>query len=211
MYFEQKEIVGDYCAKSAFFDAQAAESWAADEYGEEELRKLASLFDETGSLWGKKILEPGCGTGRLTGILSQKVGKDGRVVALDISNAMVESAKKRLAQADNTTVLRAEVETFSFGKEKFDLVLCHQVFPHIENKELCLTRFKDLLVPNGRVILFHFIDFDEINNVHRKAGTVIHHDMMPDGVEMERLFKNAGFDIKFIRNNENGYFLMASR
>ena len=246
--------VNPYLAKSAFFDAQAVKGWAADEYGEEELKKLALLFNKTGCLSGKRILEPGCGTGRLTWILSRKVGENGKVVALDISAAMVESTRKRVAGAANTTVLLTEVENLSINSEphfpkqkfpinqvaenpfpevslpgeknfelekfglekfdmekKFDLIICHQVFPHIENKAFCLKKFNDLLMPDGKVILFHFINFEEINNVHRKAGTVVHQDMMPDDSEMELLFNGAGFKIKFIRNDKNGYFLLACR
>lgn len=198
-----------YCQKAAFFDAQADASWAADQYGDEELRKLDQLFNETGSLSGRIVLEPGCGTGRLTEILSEKVGVTGRVVALDISPVMVEAAKKRVKEAGNTELSVSQIELFDTPAEKFDLILCHQVFPHIEDKGGCLRKFHDLLAPDGKVVIFHFISFEEINNVHRKAGTVVQNDMMPHSSEMERLFNEAGFTIKFIRESEDGYFLMA--
>jgi demethylmenaquinone methyltransferase/2-methoxy-6-polyprenyl-1,4-benzoquinol methylase len=66
-------------------------------------------------------------------------------------------------------------------------------------------------VPGGKVAVFHFIGFDEINDVHRKAGSVVQNDRMPDKPEMELLFKNAGLIIEFIRNDKNGYFLMARK
>ncbi len=198
-----------YREKAAFFDAQVNADWASDSYGEVELRKLDLLFSETGSLSGKTILEPGCGTGRLTEILSQKVGNKGKVVALDISPEMVSAAREKAKKNYNTDIFVAQIELFPALIEKFDLILCHQVFPHIEDKSLILSRFNDLLVPNGKVVIFHFIEFDEINNVHRKAGSVVQNDMMPENLEMELLFNNAGLTIEFIRNDENGYFLMA--
>lgn len=216
-----------YCAKATFFDAQANAGWAADEYGDDELKKLDLLFSETGDLSGKTILEPGCGTGRLTELLSEKTGKNGKVVALDISPAMVEAAKERFKKKEfnneaakkrlkenafnNVELFVAKIESFEAEPSTFDLILCHQVFPHIEDKALALKHFYHLLAPDGKVIVFHFIDFDEINNVHRKAGTVVEKDMMPEQPEMEKLFNEAGFTIKFIRNNENGYFLTADK
>lgn len=202
-----------YCEKAAFFDAQVKAGWASDSYGEDELKKLDLLFNETGSLAGKKILEPGCGTGRLTEILSQKVGEKGKVVALDISPAMVEAARERLKEKEfkNTELFVSQIESFEAEPSSFDIILCHQVFPHIEDKAFCLKRFYDLLASDGEVAIFHFINFDEINNVHRKAGTVVQNDMMPEQSEMERLFNDAGFTIKFIRNDQNGYFLMAAK
>lgn len=200
-----------YLEKAVFFDAQADAGWAADQYNGDELRKLDLLFHETGSLKGKRVLEPGCGTGRLSEILSRKVGDKGRVVAMDISPAMVEAAEKRVKGASNIELFVSQAELFTSGSENFDLILCHQVFPHMENKGACLEKFHGLLAPGGKVVIFHFIGLEEINNVHRKAGTVIENDMMPDNLEMERLFKGAGFTIKFIRNGGDGYFLMADK
>lgn len=198
-----------YRKKAAFFDAQVNAAWAADQYGDDELRKLDLLFMEAGSLSGKRVLEPGCGTGRLTEILSNKVENNGRVVATDISPVMVEAAKKRLKGFENTELFVSEIELFDNREEQFDLILCHQVFPHIENKSACLKKFYDLLSPEGKLVIFHFIDFEKINDVHRKAGTVVQNDMMPENPEMEQMFNDAGFTIKFIRNNNDGYFLMA--
>jgi len=200
-----------YLEKAVFFDAQADAAWAADQYNVDELKKLDSLFHETGSLRGKRVLEPGCGTGRLSEILCRKVGDKGRVVAMDISPAMVEAAKKRVKGVANIELFVSQVELFDLPGEKFDLILCHQVFPHMENKDACLGKFHRLLSPGGKVVIFHFIDLEEINNVHRKAGTVIENDMMPDTLEMERLFNGAGFTIEFIRNGGDGYFLMADK
>jgi ubiquinone/menaquinone biosynthesis C-methylase UbiE len=200
-----------YREKAAFFDAQVNAGWASEAYSEVELRKLDLLFSETGSLSGKKILEPGCGTGRLTRILSQKVGNKGKVVALDISPEMVKAAREKAGKNNNTDIFVAQIESFPAPTEKFDLILCHQVFPHIEDKSFALNRFNDLLLPDGKVIIFHFIDFDEINNVHRKAGSIVQNDMMPEKPEIELLFNNAGFTIEFIRNDKNGYFLMAHK
>ncbi len=200
-----------YREKAAFFDAQVNAGWASDSYGEAELRKLGLLFSETGSLAGKTILEPGCGTGRLTEILSKHVGNKGKVVAFDISPAMVNAAREKAGKNANTDIFVAQIESLPVPTVKFDLIVCHQVFPHIEDKPLTLNRFNDLLVPGGKVVIFHFIDFDEINNVHRKAGSVVQNDRMPEKSEMEMLFNNARLTIEFIKNDKNGYFLMAHK
>jgi len=59
-----------YEAKAAYFDASVKAPWAAAEYGPEEITKLDRLVAHIGPLRGLKVLEPGCGTGRLTEILS---------------------------------------------------------------------------------------------------------------------------------------------
>jgi ubiquinone/menaquinone biosynthesis C-methylase UbiE len=201
----------DYQAKVNYFDENVGAAWAAAEYGLDEMSKLARLFEHTGSLRGCKILEPGCGTGRLTEILSNHVGQKGSVVALDISPKMVDEARTRTAARGNVEIYLSPVESFPLGPDTYDLILCHQVFPHFEDKGKVLTSLSGSLKPGGRLIVIHFINSEEINDRHRKAGTAVERDRMPKENEMQLFFDNAGLDISFILDDDLGYFLSASR
>jgi ubiquinone/menaquinone biosynthesis C-methylase UbiE len=199
-----------YEAKAAYFDANVEAPWAAAEYGPEETTKLDRLFAHIGPLRGLKVLEPGCGTGRLTEILSDHVGPTGVVVALDISPMMVKAARGRTAARENVEIHLNAVEDFPLEEKGYDLVVCHQVFPHFEDKKQALTSLSKALKPKGRLIVIHFISLDEINDWHRKAGTAVEMDMMPEQHEMKYLFDDIGLEIEFILNDRLGYFLSAS-
>ena len=199
-----------YEAKAAYFDANVEAPWAAADYGPEEVTKLDRLFAHIGPLRGHKVLEPGCGTGRLTEILSDLVGPTGVVVALDISSMMVRAARSRTAARENVEIHLSAVEDFLVAEREYDLILCHQVFPHFEDKRQALTSLSKALKPEGRLVVIHFISFDEINDRHRKAGTAVEMDMMPEQDEMKYLFNDTGLDIEFILNDQLGYFLSAS-
>jgi ubiquinone/menaquinone biosynthesis C-methylase UbiE len=199
-----------YEAKAAYFNANVEAPWAAAEYGPEETAKLDRVFAHIGPLRGLKVLEPGCGTGRLTEILSDHVGPMGVVVALDISPMMVKAARSRTAARENVEIHLGAVENFPMENEEYDLIVCHQVFPHFEDKKNVLTSLSRALKPEGRFIVFHFISFDEINDRHRKAGTAVQMDMMPEEDEMKRLFYEAGLDIECVFDDHQGYFLSAS-
>ncbi len=198
-----------YLKKAAFFDHQVNESWAANEYGEQEEKSLKMLFSEAGSLEKMKILEPGCGTGRLTRILADRAGPDGLVVAMDISFKMVSAARKKLAGRKNVQIYLAAVEDLKFMDNSFDMIICHQVFPHFENKKKVLLLMQKMLKKGGKLIIHHFISLEQINDVHRKAGTAVQNDIMPNSEKTKTLFKGAGFQIIFIRDGEDGYFLNA--
>ncbi len=198
-----------YLKKAAFFDHQVNESWAANEYVEQEEKSLKILFSEAGPFEKMKILEPGCGTGRLTRILSDRAGPDGLVVAMDISANMVSAARKKLAGRENVQIHLAAVENLKFMNNSFDIIICHQVFPHFENKKNVLLLMQKMLKKGGKLIIHHFISLKEINDVHRKAGTIVQNDIMPDSKDMKTLFAGAGMKIIFIRDGENGYFLNA--
>jgi len=198
-----------YKAKKAYFDANVGALWAAPEYGPEEMLKLARLFRHVGPLKGFKILEPGCGTGRLTEILSNHVGEEGLVVALDISLMMVEAARRRTGVRPNIEIHQCAVEEF-WMKREYDLIVCHQVFPHFEDKGKVLKVLASALKPKGRIIVIHFINRVEINDRHRKAGTAVEMDMMPGQDEMKCLFTKTGLEIECILDDYLGYFLSAS-
>lgn len=196
-----------YKEKAAYFDANVNASWASPEYGPEEMGKLDRLFEHTGPLTGFAVLEPGCGTGRLTQILSDLVGASGKVVALDISSVMVEAARSKTGQRSNVEIHVAAVETFPLPANAYDLILCHQVFPHFEEKGYALKRLVSSLKPDGKLVVFHFISLEEINDFHRKRGTAVEKDIIPNETEMNQLFNEAGLEISFIRNDSLGYFL----
>ena len=198
-----------YREKASYFDDHVASPWASDPYGPSEMAKLDRLFKQTGDLLGLRVLEPGCGTGRLTEILAEKVGESGHVVALDISARMVEFARKRVGGKKNVEVHQKKLEDFLLSERGFDLVLCHQVFPHLEDKAEALAMMRRALKSGGQLIIFHFIPFKEINDRHRKAGTAVENDLMPSTEEMEKLLSDAGFKIRLWEDDDQGYFVQA--
>jgi len=200
-----------YEAKAAYFDANVDAPWAAAEYSPEEMTKLERLFDHTGPLQGLKVLEPGCGTGRLTKILSDRVGSSGFVVALDISPQMVKAAKRRVGARSNVQIHLSPVESFPIKNEEYDLILCHQVFPHFENKEKALKILSSGLKTKGKFIVTHFINFREINDLHRKSGTAVEKDLMPEENEMKFLFYKAGLKVETLFDDSLGYLLIANK
>src|SRR4030042_5569538 len=103
--------------KSAFFDSQVDAPWAAAEYAPDEKEKIQRLIQNIEVRDGLTILEPGCGTGRLTEVLANVAGPAGFVLALDISPRMGEASLKRLGKRRNVRVICASAEEFPFRSE----------------------------------------------------------------------------------------------
>src|SRR5215469_6626004 len=61
---------------------------------------------------GERVLEIGCGTGAFTVPLAEAVGPNGRVVAVDLSEPMLEGARKRVAESglSNIALLQADAQ-----------------------------------------------------------------------------------------------------
>lgn len=197
--------------KALFFDGQAGEPWAAEEYGDEEAPKLARLVKEAGLGPGQRVLEPGCGTGRLSEVLARAVGPAGSVLALDISPAMAEACQRRVAALPQVDVRCTGLEELDEKPGSFDAAICHQVFPHFDDQPQALRRLHSLLRPGSALLVVHFISRAEINDTHRKAGTVVEGDLLPEPAVMRLMMEEAGFSLEMLADDDLGYFLRARR
>ena len=198
--------------KAYFFDTQVDAPWADTPYGRAEKPKLDRLFLHCGPLRGLTVLEPGCGTGRLTQELALAVGPTGYAYACDISQKMVHKARQYTCCIAQARISHAAMEELDIKKESVDLVICHQVFPHFSDKSSALGWIAKVLKPEGALLIVHFECRDVINDVHRKAGTVVEHDNLPDYEEMTEMLRALDFQIEHYSDDpELGYLLKARR
>ena len=197
--------------KAVFFDAEAAAPWAVAPFGAEEHPKIARLLAAAAIQPGAWVLEPGCGTGRVTEILADAVGRDGRVIAVDISQKMVEACRNRLGSRENVWVAQSAVEEYAIASETIDVIVCHQVFPHFDDKPAALAALVRVLKPLGRLMVVHFIDAAAVNDRHRRAGEAIQVDLLPSQEDMRRLFNDAGLTIDLFIDDRDGYLVRATR
>ncbi|MFP4393290.1 MAG: class I SAM-dependent methyltransferase, partial [Desulfohalobiaceae bacterium] len=127
-------------AKADFFDSQAQSAWAAAEYSEQERSRIFQVLEKLPDLRGNTVLEPGCGTGRLSRILSSQVGSQGLVIAMDISPKMIQAARENLQETNNVYLCCSALESMKLPLGEVDVVFCHQVFPHFDCKKTALAK-----------------------------------------------------------------------
>jgi ubiquinone/menaquinone biosynthesis C-methylase UbiE len=196
--------------QAAFFDSQVDASWADAPYGEEESPKLKRLAQHCGPLDGRIVLEPGCGTGRLTQWLAKCVGPTGFVHACDISRLMAHRALSRTRGLAQVRVSHAAMENLDLGQASVDLVVCHQVFPHFRDKSESLAYMANVLRPGGALLIVHFECRRIINDVHRKAGTIVAEDLLPARGEMAAILGAAGLGVRYYSDDSRlGYLVKA--
>ncbi len=105
------------------------------DYSDEEIRSGAVMYFD---ILNEKIvnkntygLDIGCGTGRWTKSLSDKIGF---IEALDPSDA-VYAADELLKDVKNVRITKASVETIPFNDETFDFAMSIGVLHHIPNTQ----------------------------------------------------------------------------
>jgi len=80
-----------------------------------------------------RILEIGCGIGRLTEFLAP-LGET--VVGIDISEEMIKKASDRLAQLTNVSFVAVDGERYPFSDETFNFIFSFIVFQHMPSAEI---------------------------------------------------------------------------
>jgi malonyl-CoA O-methyltransferase len=95
-----------------------------------------------------RILEVGCGTGYLTRLLRQ-LNPGGQLLALDLDEALVAEARRRLHHGNNgVTWLVADGEALG-GAGSFDLIIANATFQWFTRPEATLAAYFRSLHPGG--------------------------------------------------------------
>lgn len=108
LVFEKKDFY-DYVARERFFDKRASKTTST----QEELKFLLKRIDG-------KILDAGCGNGRLAIPLAQ-LGYE--IIGVDISSVQIEKANKKKGNSKYSLFIRADLLHSPFKNEEFDTVI----------------------------------------------------------------------------------------
>jgi demethylmenaquinone methyltransferase/2-methoxy-6-polyprenyl-1,4-benzoquinol methylase len=198
-------------AKAAYFDTQATAPWAVDPFPEKDRPKIARLLTAAEIQPGMHVLEPGCGTGRLTTILAEAVGPYGGVLALDISAAMAQACRDRIGERTNVRVVQAAIEDYAVETDHFDVVVCHQVVPHFDDPPAAFATIMCGLKPGGRLVVVHFAPAAVINAIHRTAAPPIQQDHLPPPERMRALLMEARLVVDWCTEDALGYLVRGTR
>jgi trans-aconitate 2-methyltransferase len=118
-------------------------------WGEEVLARLAPAPDET-------VLDAGCGTGRVTEMLLDKM-PEGRVVAMDAAPSMVVEARSRLARfGDRVMYLEADLlglgPRLLGGWAPVDAVFSTATFHWVLDHDRLFENLAQVIRPGGRLV-----------------------------------------------------------
>jgi SAM-dependent methyltransferase len=102
---------------------------------------------------GEAVLDLGSGSGLDCFLAAQQVGESGRVVGLDMTDDMLELARRNLAKvgAKNVEFHKGEMESMSLPDATFDVIISNCVINLSPDKDAVFGESFRVLKPGGRV------------------------------------------------------------
>jgi ubiquinone/menaquinone biosynthesis C-methylase UbiE len=186
--------------KSAIWDENVAEK------DTDKLKQMVGRLDiERNSV----VLDIGTGTGVFLPFVFDVIGKNGRIIAMDIAEEMLKKAAVKLSNG-NIDYIQANVECIPLPEKTFNVVICYSSFPHFQDKLKALNEMNRVLKTGGRLFICHTSSREAINNIHRQIP-VVKNDLLPDRVQMHTMLLQTGFSNVIVDDGVDSYLASAEK
>lgn len=187
-----------------FFD-NLAPTWDENEIRSTPER-VKSILAKLNLKKGMSILDLGTGTGVLIPYLSEIVGNEGLVTAIDLSEGMLSIARKKYGALPNVEFLKLDFEEEELPGI-FDVVLLYSVYPHLHDPlETMRWLFKMNIKPGGEIVIAFPSDEKFINNIHHERKSESEH--LPPANVLADMIASWGFPTEVIAASEDEYIII---
>ncbi len=107
---------------------------------------------------GQTVADIGAGTGLFTRLFAEAVGKEGRVIAVDIAQKFLDHIQKSSREAGirNIDMLLCKADSTELPPESIDVAFICDTYHHFEFPLKTMASLQRALKPGGRVILIDF-------------------------------------------------------
>lgn len=148
---------------------------------------------------GDVVLDLGSGAGMDAFIAARKVGKDGRVIGVDITKEMVKKAKANAKKNGSTNVefRLGDIEDLPVENASIDVILSNCVINLVPNKAKAFQEAFRVLRPDGQLCLSDMVLLEELTEEQRSDEDLISgcvgNAVLRD--EYLKLIEDAGFHL----------------
>jgi ubiquinone/menaquinone biosynthesis C-methylase UbiE len=122
-------------------------------------RLLATLADDLQLQPGDRVLDVGCGPGRLAIVFAERVAPTGSVDGIDAAVEMINRASSRARRRGVPATFQvARAQDLPFADATFDAVACTLALHHVaeDQQHTAVEEMYRVLKPNGRLLIAEF-------------------------------------------------------
>ncbi len=155
---------------------------------------------------GDTVLDLGSGAGMDAILAAKKVGDEGKVIGVDMTEEMVEKAKQNAKEQgiNNTEFLLGDIENLSLEDNAVDIITTNCVINLTPDKTKAFQEAHRVLKPGGKIYLSDIVLLEELSEEQRKdedllagcvAGALLKEDYL-------KRIREAGFKINILDENK---------
>ncbi len=180
MALTKTQLIDIYRLRASWYDFSANLYYLIG-FREARYRKLA--VNELGLKPGDTVVEVGCGTGLNFGYLAAAVGVSGKVIGVDLTDAMLDQARLRVARQGwcNVTLVNCDAASYAFPL-KVQGVLSTFALTLVPEYEQVISQAGSALSIDGRLVVLDFRQPDNWPLWLVRIGVFITH---PFGVSLD--------------------------
>ncbi len=156
------------------------------------------------------VLDLGCGTGILTGILLEVLSDRGHIHAVDFSPAMIEVARSK-GDDRRITWHVADALHLPISDSSIDRAVCFSSWPHFPDSGLAAEEVHRVLRNHGTLAILHLQSREKINQIHTSAGGAISRDLLPPASTLASLLRTHSLMPTTTVDDDRMYLIVATK
>ena len=170
---------------------KGAEWLVRDEREREE--RCSLVLEHLGINEGMTVCDMGCGNGFYTLKLAKLVGRQGRILAVDVQSEMLVLLRERMeSQAiENVSPILGSLHNPYLPDNAVDLILLVDVYHEFSHPELMLRAMRRSLTPNGQIVLVEYREEDPlvpIKRLHKMSKQQIRKELTANGFKLAKQY-----------------------
>ncbi|MEE9372606.1 MAG: methyltransferase domain-containing protein [Saprospiraceae bacterium] len=137
----------DLAFKSTLDSSSEINSWILNRNGFSDIEKFGTYLKDK-----KRVLDGGCGNGRITALLRLNTPPTSEIVGIDFSSHDI--AAQNLTQYSNVSIYQKDLLEDLSELGQFDFIYCQEVLHHTSDPELGFKNLVDILSKEGEIAIY---------------------------------------------------------
>jgi ubiquinone/menaquinone biosynthesis C-methylase UbiE len=123
---------------------------------------------------GATVVDLACGTGQNFRLIEQAIGPTGRIIGVDLTDAMLAQARRRIAHDgwSNVSLVQADADAYAFPAG-LDAILSTYAISHLPDCGGVIARGAEALARDGRWVVLDLKAPDNAPRLLARLGTAI--------------------------------------
>lgn len=171
--------------------------------------KIEHILDVSDLNSGDRVLDVGTGTGVLIPYLLKRIGSKGNIDGVDISEGMLDEARKKFGAVKHVTLSQADAELDEFNRQ-YDRIILYCVYPNLRHPMPTLQKLvRENLRPGGTLLIAHPYGREHVNK-HNGESHLGQCDRLFPVADLLEEMENYGLHADYTEDN-SAYYIVRIR